>query len=45
MGRKNSLLFGLALLVVANIGIGSLDFMSEKSPQTFITIMIFIRLI
>jgi len=45
MGRKNSLLLGLGLLAIANIGIGTLDFMSENSPQTFLTIMILIRLI
>ena len=28
MGRKNALIFGLALLVVANLGIGSLYYLS-----------------
>jgi hypothetical protein len=32
MGRKNSLIFGLGLLVIANLGIGTLYYMPKNMP-------------
>jgi hypothetical protein len=44
MGRKNALIFGLFLLVVANLGIGTLYYLPVDQPRIFIFLMMIVRI-
>lgn len=43
IGRKNSIIFGLFLMITCNCGIGSLYYMPEDYPQLFISLMMILR--
>ena len=45
MGRKNSILLGMFLLIISNFFIGTLYYLSEDYPKSFCTLMIVSRCI